>query len=42
MTTIPEMCMAYTEVYKTVRLEMGFAVMIGLAIGVAAAWFHDK
>jgi hypothetical protein len=42
MTTIPEMCMAYTEVFKTVRLEMGISMMIGLAIGIAAAWLHDK
>ncbi len=42
MTTIPEMCMAYTEVFKVMRLEMGLAMLFGFAIGIAAAWLHDK
>ena len=42
MTTIPEICMAYTEVYKTMRLEMGFAMLFGFAIGTLAAWLHNK
>ena len=42
MTTIPEICLAYTEVYKTMRLEMGLPFLVGLAIGIAAAWLHKK
>ena len=42
MTTIPEICMVYTEVFKTVRLEMAFTMLIGFAIGILAAWFNDR
>ena len=39
MTTLPEMCMQYTEVFTTWRLEMGFAVVAGMAIGW---WLGDR
>jgi hypothetical protein len=42
MTTIPEMCMAYTEVYKIVRLEHGLALGIGIVLGIFAYWFNDR
>ena len=42
MTTIPEICMAYTEVFKTVRIEMAVVMLIGFAIGILAAKFNDR
>jgi hypothetical protein len=40
MNTIPEQCMMYTEVFKTVRLEMGLAMLIGAALGLLIAHFN--
>jgi hypothetical protein len=34
MTTIPEMCLEFTQVFRTLKLEMGIAVIAGLLIGV--------
>lgn len=36
MTTIPEMCMAYTEVYRTLKLELFVALGVGVLIGYIA------
>ena len=36
MTTIPEMCMAYTEVYRTLKLELVIILFVGVLIGYAA------
>lgn len=33
MTTIPEICMQYTSVFTTWRLEMGICAVAGLLIG---------
>ena len=33
MTTIPEMCMAYTEVFRTLKIELTFMLVIGVGIG---------
>lgn len=42
MTTIPEMCMQYTAVFQTLRIELAVAMGVGVAIGIAAAWLHRK
>jgi uncharacterized membrane protein (Fun14 family) len=36
MTTIPEMCMAYTKVFRTLKLELGITILVGIAIGYIA------
>lgn len=36
MTTIPEMCMQYTSVFQTVRIELFVTFVLGLAIGITA------
>ena len=36
MTTIPEMCMAYTEVFRTLRIELAIMLGIGVLIGYIA------
>jgi hypothetical protein len=36
MTTIPEMCMAYTEVFTTLKLELAVMLLIGVLIGYVA------
>lgn len=33
MHTVPELCIQYTEVFKTMRLEMGVCIVIGVLIG---------
>lgn len=42
MTTIPEMCMQYTEVFRTLRFEVGIAALVGFAIGVLAMWLERR
>lgn len=42
MTTIPEMCMQYTEVFRTLRMETGIAVIVGVLIGMAAMWLEKR
>jgi hypothetical protein len=39
MTTIPEMCMEFTQVFRTLKLEMLFASIVGILIGV---WIGKK
>lgn len=36
MSTVPEMCMAYTEVFRTLKLELVIMVLIGVIIGYFA------
>ena len=36
MTTIPEMCMAYTEVFRTLRIELFVTLAVGVIIGYIA------
>ena len=36
MTTIPEACMAYTEVYRTFKFELFFTLAVGIIIGYIA------
>jgi hypothetical protein len=36
MTTIPEMCMAYTEVFTTLKLELVITMFVGVLIGHVA------
>jgi len=40
ITTIPAACMAYTEVYKTVRIEMGLAMAVGILLGALIVWVN--
>ena len=41
MTTIPEMCMAYTEVFTTLKLELVIMVLIGVGIGYLVRRFEE-
>ena len=36
MTTIPEACMAFTEVYRTLKLELVITMFVGVLIGYVA------
>lgn len=36
MNTIPEMCMAYTEVYRTFKIELAIMLAVGVIIGYIA------
>lgn len=38
MHTVPELCIQYTEVFRTMRLEMGVCIVIGVLIG----YFFNK
>ena len=40
MSTIPEICMEFTQVFHTVKFEMFIAFCVGLAIGIIAARLH--
>jgi hypothetical protein len=42
VTTIPEMCMQYTQVFTTFKLETAIAIGIGFAIGALAKWLGDR
>ena len=39
MTTIPEMCMAYTEVFRAFKIELGIVLVVGVLIGY---WLRSK
>jgi hypothetical protein len=39
MTTIPEACMAYTEVFRTLKIELPIMLGIGVLIGY---WLRSK
>ena len=39
MTTIPEMCMAYTEVFRTLKIELAITLAVGVLIGY---WLRSK
>jgi hypothetical protein len=34
MTTIPELCMQYTHIFNTVRLEHAVSLVVGLVVGL--------
>lgn len=36
MNTIPEMCMSYTEVFRTFKFELVFTLAVGVLIGYIA------
>ena len=36
MTAIPEMCMAYTKVFQTLKIELVVALAVGVIIGYIA------
>ena len=38
MHTIPEMCIQYTDVFLTLRLEMGLCIIVGVLVG----YFFDR
>lgn len=38
MHTIPDICIEYTEVFQTMRLEMGLCIVVGVLIG----YFFDR
>ena len=38
MHTIPDMCIKYTEVFQTMRLEMGVCIAAGALMG----YFFDR
>jgi hypothetical protein len=40
MNTIPEICMEFTQVFRTVRFEIFIAFAVGLAFGIIAARLH--
>jgi hypothetical protein len=35
-------CMAFTEVFRTVRFEHGLTFIVGVLIGAAVSWLHDR
>lgn len=39
MTTIPDLCMQYTQVFKTLRIELALFFIFGLAVGY---WLRGK
>lgn len=39
---IPDLCMQYTEVFRTVRLEHGALVIFGVVVGLLAAWLGGR
>lgn len=42
MNTIPELCMQYTSVFNTYRIETAIVFLVGFLIGVAAGYLHRK
>ena len=42
MNSIPEMCMIYTEVFKTMRLEIGLAFLAGILFATLLTYWRDK
>jgi hypothetical protein len=42
LTTVPEVCMQYTQVFRAVKLETGIAVIVGILIGVLLMWMEGK
>ncbi len=40
MSTIPEICMEYTAVFHTMKLETFIAFGVGLVLGMIAARLH--
>ena len=38
MSSIPETCLAYTQVFQTLRIELVVSIVIGVAIG----YFFDR
>jgi len=37
-----EACMAFTEVFRTVRIEHTLSLGVGLVIGMVASWLHNR
>ena len=35
MTTIPDLCLQYTAVFQTLRLEIGITMIAGVLLGIA-------
>ncbi len=42
MTTIPEACLQFTSVFRTLRWEHALSLLVGLAIGALAERWRDR
>jgi len=40
MSTIPEICIEFTQVFHTVKFEMFIALFVGFVLGIIAARLH--
>ena len=40
--SVPEMCMEYTKVFTTLKLEVGIGFLVGIAFGCFLDWWSDR
>lgn len=42
MNSVPEVCMEYTKVFQSVKLELGIVFLAGIACGFLLHWLENR